>query len=211
MAKFKLIILLSVLLSGCAMQQQSPLVYRTALPDSMTPAEYIEKIDFYREALLDGLSSKQVYRSNRDFLEETLAERGVTPETFQYLSGLTDEKKKEREAAAAKKNDIKAPRNNDSAGKLTQYNAVLTEMAKVRNQYDQICSTLQQREMELMIVQMEVDRNPRDREYRAAANNQEAMTREWMDKTIEEELSPLHKRIFELDASLSRKKQDFAK
>ena len=41
--------------------------------------------------------------------------------------------------------------------------------------------------------------------------NQEAMTREWMDKTIEEELSPLHKRIFELDASLSRKKQDFAK
>ena len=84
-------------------------------------------------------------------------------------------------------------------------------MAKVRNQYDQICSTLQQREMELMIVQMEVDRNPRDREYRAAANNQEAMTREWMDKTIEEELSPLHKRIFELDASLSRKKQDFAK
>ena len=186
-------------------------MYRTALPDSMTPAEYIEKIDFYREALLDGLSSKQVYRSNRDFLEETLAERGVTPETFQYLSGLTDEKKKEREAAAAKKNDIKAPRNNDSAGKLTQYNAVLTEMAKVRNQYDQICSTLQQREMELMIVQMEVDRNPRDREYRAAANNQEAMTREWMDKTIEEELSPLHKRIFELDASLSRKKQDFAK
>jgi hypothetical protein len=205
MAKLLLILLATSFLAGCTPSQESPLIRRTAIPEKSSPSEYLEEIDFYREALLKGMSPKKVYRPNLESLEETLDEKGITPEAFQQIEKSVAEGIRDRETLKTKYLAIPGPIT--KRGQLNQYGAILTELAKVRKQYDQVHTKLRKAEMELLVVEMEIRARPQDHAFRAAAANQETSTRAWMDKMIDEGLTPLHARIFELEGHLSSIKE----